>query len=456
MHNINVPALSAYGGAGPDTELIVAVTWTCNSSAGNKSIACSIGNVGGSVTSNVYSDTQTTNVTNEWFFKISCRGSTKSPLCSATPSLTSNSSTAVKVLTNMDMTQSISIVFFGSVAVGTDSLQIQRYTVYLSNGPTQKFQRFGYGKKWFWGMNTHWDEFTTGGGPTTPAQGITNYTTLGATVMRITNEGGTSMNSITAVAQALVGTAIKMYCCIDIGIPLFAGAKESDAYADGYQAGRSTALALAPYGVTVYECGNEMDTKAGINVAGDNGAFPSSFSNTLWPLFRGEIAGCIDGVHSVPGCYAASNAFTICGIGAMDMLYFGTAPDGSSGYKQLRWDISAFHNYRPYGPLTAVQTYSGGGWVNIYEYLQRTYGAPIYISEFNDQVGDTDAQIALWNTRVMTEMYANRYKYNIMGCNIYEMLGGNPWGMFDSPGVPNNPRGTTVQAFIAANPDTGL
>jgi hypothetical protein len=54
----------------------------------------------------------------------------------------------------------------------------------------------------------------------------------------------------------------------------------------------------------------------------------------------------------------------------------------------------------------------------------------------------------------MYEAYANRYKYNIAGHIVYELWGG-PWNVLNSDGTVQSTFGTTVQSFIASNPDSG-
>ena len=139
------------------------------------------------------------------------------------------------------------------------------------------------------------------------------------------------------------------------------------------------------------------------------------------------------------------------------MLWNGTAPDGSSGYPQIRWDITAFHNYHPYGPLVAVEQFTNGPWMNVLDYLSRAYKVPIYISEFNGDAAFTSAQNLTWTNAQMYTYYANRYRWNIMGCNIYQLFQGSPWNQIATPGTPGtlSTQGAGVQSFITANPDTG-
>jgi hypothetical protein len=305
-----------------------------------------------------------------------------------------------------------------------------------------------YGKKMFYGANMHFDDTQS------IAMHIAGMKTIGIKLMRIAYEW-TSLQTLVNYAQALQadGTGIQMYVCLDLGIGGFAN--EANAYASTFSAVLPVVQALAPYGVKMFECGNEMDTKAGINVGDPSGGRPTDFSNTLVPLFRGVQRGAIDAVHAC-GCLAGSNAYTICSIGLSDMMYNGTQPDGSSGWPLVRWDWTAWHNYEDYGPLKGVELGNNRRWVNIYEYLNRQYDVPIIISEWNGKASDTDPQRSNWANRFMYEAFSNRYKYNIAAIIVYELYG-SPWALLD--GVTNAPIstfGTTVQTFITNNPDTGV
>ena len=297
----------------------------------------------------------------------------------------------------------------------------------------------------------------------TTAQVISSMKAMHMTTLRMTWEGSNaSLNSLVAMAQALQadGTGLQMYCCIDLSLTSdgtnFWGS-EALAYAYGYASGQTVVSALKPYGVTVFECGNELDTKNNMNSAGATGYYRYYFNNSQWPILRGIVGGCVAAVQA-QGCLAASPACTICGVGALDMLWNGANPDGTTGHAPVKWDITAFHNYQPYGPLPAVQTYTSGPYVNVYQYLNKAYGKPIVISEFNGGAGNTEAQNATWCTRVMNEAYNLRYKYNIMGMIIYQLFQGDPWGMIATPSTatPSNPLGTTVQSLMNSLTDTGV
>lgn len=452
---INIPALSQFG-CGPDSELIVNVTWGCSTGATAKTAFATFGTHNGAHFP--WSDTQTTNVVNEWSFRISLQNSTQKAVVNAAPAF--GGATAALGAVTVDFTQPTFLSIGGQLANATDTMQVLRYSVWLSNPATIQSTRINYPQKMFWGANAHYDDTTLAGGPWTVAQVISSLQQLGMTTLRMTYEGNaSSLNVLIAVAKALQGTGISLICCIDISLQDSQSVlwkTEAAAFAYGWATGVLVAKTLTPYGVTIFECGNELDTKNGMNVIGDQGCYPISFSVAQWPIFRGIIGGCIAGVKSIPGTLACSNAFTLCGIGASDMLWDGTSPDGKSGFPKVQWDITSWHNYQPYGLLSLISRSFSAPNMNVLEYISRRYQRPILISEYNGQVGNTQAQqLAFW-TLQSTEYYTNRYKYNIMGAMTYQLFQGFPdWALVQSAGTLYSPFGTGVQSFIAANPDSG-
>ena len=91
-----------------------------------------------------------------------------------------------------------------------------------------------------------------------------------------------------------------MFVLIDLGIydsnrAIFAS--ESIAYNRGLSCAATVATALAPYGVTMYECGNELTRESDIILdSGNAGTKAVDFNNTYWPIMRGVMRGMIDGV----------------------------------------------------------------------------------------------------------------------------------------------------------------
>ena len=456
MTSINIPPLQQYG-FGPDSELVINVTWTCNSSANTKTLTASFGSIVNSVVP--WTDVQTTNTTNEWSFRVSCKNNTAIQVVAAGPVL-GGSANALQTMTR-DFTTENYLTLYGTLANAADSMTVARYSVYLVNSPVYTSPRALYGQKVFWGGNCHFDDMSGFGGSVTTAQLVSNLQALGMTTVRATYEGPTSLPSLVNIANALRGTGIQMYCCIDVDTTSNGSTfwpTEQAAYNNAYAIARNVALTLQPLGVTMFEAGNELDTKHGINTVGDQGSATASFSNSQWPVFRGTIAGALDGIKSVPGTLSASNAFTLCGIGASDGLWNGTAPDGSSGYRQLRWDITAWHNYSPYGSLMCISRSFQKPNMNLLEYVSRKYQRPIMISEFSGASGNTEAQQLAWWTYLASDYYANRYKYNIMGCMTYQLYQGfPPWALVQTPSTNTlyATFGVGVKNFIAANADTG-
>jgi len=105
------------------------------------------------------------------------------------------------------------------------------------------------------------------------------------------------------------------------------------------------ATALAPYGVTLYECGNELTRDPAIIFdSATAGTYTKDFNNANWPIMRGVIRGMIDGIKSVqPGAKVGVN-FCVADVAASDMLWVGQQPDGTGGHPTMRWDITTWHN----------------------------------------------------------------------------------------------------------------
>lgn len=437
------------GIVGPDGWYELCIDWSCNNSATSKGIGLVVNH-----TSLAFTDMQTTNTSSTTRVRISNSNSTSVNLVDGGP--VPGPHAAGYQWLNVDLSGFNSVAIWSSgTLVSGDHIRVERWTLTAHNPPVYSTKRLQQGNKIFYGGNSHWDDGHT------PAQVIAGMKTMGMKVLRITDEGGTSMTPITAIAQAFQAdnTGLQVMLCIDMSISpdgtnLYAS--EQAAYNAAFAAARADCLLLKPYGVTMYECGNEMDTKFGINIGDPQGGGPWMFDPTKTNIFRGIQRGAIDGVHSVPGCTALSNAYTVCSIGLADMMWNGTNPDGSlAASGPIRWDVTSWHNYEDYGAMTGVEMFNAGPWVNLFQELNRRYGGlPIFVTEWNAKASDTDAQRAVWANRFMYEGYANRYKYNIAGLVVYE-LWGSPWNVLNTDGTVQSTFGTTVQSFISSNPDSG-
>lgn len=452
-----VALLGAYtipaGLVGPNDVIEVQILWTCNNTTGLKTLAVNL-------TANaVITDARTTS-----------NGSLQSWLI--TPANHSNGAqnefnavdpggiATAPITVSTDMTKEQYIGLWGTVAVTTDSMQVQFVAIRIWKDATAAPSLYpGQGKKLLYGVNGHFDYALTA------ARIVQSCQTLGVTVYRCTYEGNSaSLAVLMALAKAFQGTGISLYVCIDMALQdpnNVVWIDEPTAYQAGYGIGYLVASALVPLGVTLFECGNELDTKNGINPAATTGQFITDFTGTmngrsLFTTLRGCMRGCIDGVHSVSNtALAGSNAFTQCGYGCMDGLWYGLAPDGTTGHVPVTWDFTAFHNYRVYGSLLGMAgNFSTNSWVNVLEKMWRNYGKPIFISEFNGNSNDTDVQRAQWVLQEMTRYVAHRKNYGLQGMFIYSAFD-IPYNVLATSTTLESTLGTTFAAFIQANPDPG-
>lgn len=476
--NITVPQTIT-----PETQLFVAVSWSCNSSVGTKLLNVYLSDIGTTMAT-LFSDTETTNIANELLFKITFSGKTATAQLVSSSKTPGSSSTTAFTSTTFQLNysgiagQPLQMVFFGTLSNAADSMQIQRYSVWAVEGKAWPSNRLLAGQKIFWGGNAHFNDIVPGGGGITTAQLISCMTAMNMTLVRMAYENASvsgfgptfyntdlSAQSLVAMATALQGTGKQMYCCIDLnlttdGTNLFT--TEAAAYAYGFAVAQYLCGLLKPLGVTMFECGNELDTKNNMGTSGGGtwGYYPYQYNVAQWPIFRGVIHGAVDGVHA-SGCLAGSNACTVASMGALYNLWNGQAPAAGNnvtkGYPTVRWDWTAYHNYQSFGFLTGIQTYVSGPYVNIFQYLKEQFGVPIIISEFNGNGGFTEAQNATYCSRLINEAYNLKYKYNIAAMIVYQLFQGDPWGMIATPSTAtlSNPLGTTVSGLMGSLTDTG-
>lgn len=309
----------------------------------------------------------------------------------------------------------------------------------------------------FYGVNGHYDYSES------IAQQIADLKTMGFTSYRVAYEGNsTSLSYLQNLATALKGTGITPIVCIDSSMCDGNGnlyPTEAAAYAAGYAYAQPVAAALVPLGVTIFECGNELDTKNNIlTIPGVLGGLAADFNCANFPSLRGVLTGVYQAVRDVggPSVQIASNAFTAGDIACADMLWDGKQPDGTSGHTPVRWDITNWHNYQIYGdPISGAMALDyQKPTFNLCDHLTAKYGKPIIFTEWNGSAGDTDAQRAAWATQFMTEAqyYAKIGLFPIQAICCYQLYNGSPYGVMNGPGQVEATFGTTVQSFIAANP----
>lgn len=310
------------------------------------------------------------------------------------------------------------------------------------------------------GVNGHHDT------PQSPALVVSLMQGLGATVYRVNcTEDPTALGPVTALAEAMQGTGITLFPVMDSGLNDASGAlfaSEDAAYSQGHTTGSAVAAALSPYGVTMFECGNELTRNGAIILPGetaDAGTKAVDFNNDNWPLMRGLMRGLIDGVKSVQATARIGINFCKSDIGASDALWDGLQPDGSGGYPLVRWDITTWHNYEGDGDIFGIGTDGAGPSFNLPVYTKARYGTPFMMTEWNsDPNWSEDVQVTLEHRASyippqLAEFQAHRTTEGFQSAMLYELDGGTEWGLVDDAGTPVQPPYQAFQSYVAAHPD---
>ena len=305
----------------------------------------------------------------------------------------------------------------------------------------------------FYGMNGHSDY------PYTPTQIVAALNALGCTTYRVTTWNNALMMTKTLnLAKAFQGTKLDLFVCLGIGLRdankvLYTS--ETAAYNAAFQQAAAVATQLAPYGVVNYECGNELTRDAAIVLSTSYaGTSRSCYNNTNWPILRGLMRGMIAGVKSVQPTARCGINFTVADIAASDMLWDGQQPDGTSGYPTVRWDITTWHNYEPYGDIFDIGSEGAGPTFNLPAYCKARYGVPFMITEWNANPINTETFRSGYVSQKLTEFYAARKTQGVESVMYYELMSGDTtYGIVDSNLNPLQPTWGTFQQFVAQHPD---
>lgn len=378
-------------------------------------------------------------------------------------------STATYQTLALDLTKDHQLQFWGQPAVATDSMSLLGYSVQVTKAPAvSPMPSLMPGKKLFYGVNSHPGYYPVVSGP----QMVALMKSLGVTVLRMDYNGAASDAAFHAYAQAFVsdGANLQLYAVLPGSLNSSgstAYADETSAYNGEFAKAAACATSLAPHGVKMFGCGNEVDGKTAGATCVRNPALPTwtagskaaDYNNSVFPIFRGALRGMIDGVKSViPDAICGSNAFINTSIYAADCLWNGTQPDGTTGHPLCRWDVTDWHLYTQ-GDATSAPLSQGGGsfTLNQLQYISQAYGRPVFISEFN-AIGTagatTDSGNATVSTAWMNTWYQNRDVYKIASIQFYDLFDGSFQMIADDhPPYPLNQTGTAIRNFIAANPD---
>jgi hypothetical protein len=306
----------------------------------------------------------------------------------------------------------------------------------------------------FYGINGHYDY------PFTPAQVVGALRALGCTTYRLgCINTPAQLNPVVATASAFQSAGLTLFTLVNYGLRDANGVlytSETAAYNATFAGAAAIATALAPYGVTMYECGNELTRDPAIIMnSATAGSGPTDFNNTNWPIMRGVMRGMIAGIKSVQPNAKCGINFCVADVAASDMLWDGLQPDGTGGYPKVRWDITTWHNYQAYGDIFNVGTDGAGPGFNLPVYCKARYGVPFMITEWNANPESTDTFRASYVTQQLGEFYAARKADAIQSVMYYELTSGDhTYGIVTDDLVPIEPTYDAFRNFVAANPDT--
>jgi hypothetical protein len=305
----------------------------------------------------------------------------------------------------------------------------------------------------FYGINGHYDY------PFTATQVVTALQALGCTTYRVgcVNKS-TQLNPVISLARAFQSANMTLFTLVNYGLRDTTGTlytSESAAYSASYTGAAAIATALAPYGVTMYECGNELTRDPAIIVNSTYaGTKNSDFNNVNWPIMRGAIRGMIDGIKSVQPSAKVGVNFCVADVAASDMLWDGVQPDGTTGHQTVRWDITTWHNYSPYGDVFNIGTDGAGPGFNLPSYCKARYGVPFFMTEWNAAPEKDETTRAAYVTQQMTEFYAARKTQGVESVMYYELTSGDyTYGIVLDDLTPIQPTYNAFQSFVNNNPD---
>ncbi|OLL31083.1 hypothetical protein BTH42_12760 [Burkholderia sp. SRS-W-2-2016] len=304
----------------------------------------------------------------------------------------------------------------------------------------------------FYGMNGHFDYTYT------PAKLISILKDMGCTSYRVgCTDDPNQINAVVKLAQAFQSNGMTLLVLINHGIYDSVGnlfTSESAAYNHAQQAAMTIANSLKQYGVTIYECGNELtrqnDTVLNFTYAGTKVV---DFNNQHWPIMRGAMRGMIDGVKAVQSDAKCGINFCVADIGAADALWDGMQPDGSGGYPKVRWDITTWHNYEVYGDIFNIGSDGAGPGFDLPAYCKARYGVPFIITEWNTGPEKNEDYRASFVTSRLGKYYGGRKTSNVQSVMYYVLDSGDQTYGIMINGTPISAPYNAFKSFVASNPD---
>lgn len=306
-----------------------------------------------------------------------------------------------------------------------------------------------------YGVNTHYDTALS------PTEIVAAMGALGTSVLRVNTGGGDDTISRAAtIAAAVTGAGRIVFPVIDAGLQdgngNLAYSSEAQAQSAAKDIAVRVATAMAPLGVTMYECGNEL-TRDPLVVAddhtGDAGTKAIDWDNSTWPIMRGFMRGLIAGIKQVQPSAKCGINFCRSDIAAADALWDGMQPDGSGGHPTVRWDITTWHNYQVDGDLFRIGTDGAGPSFNLPIYAKARYGTPFMVTEWNSNENDDLSHRASYIPAQLAEFRAARTTVGVQSAMFYSLDQGAAWGLTEGDGTPLDPPYSAYQDDVFAHPD---
>ncbi|SEJ81796.1 hypothetical protein [Paraburkholderia diazotrophica] len=303
----------------------------------------------------------------------------------------------------------------------------------------------------FYGVNGHFDYTYT------PSQLVSILRNMGCTSYRVgCTDDPKQLNAVSKLAAAFQAAGLQLLVLINQGVYDSNGnvfSSESAAYSRGQQVAMAVANALKQYGVTLYECGNELTRQNATILDFTNaGTKAVDFNNRNWPAMRGVMRGMIDGVKSVQSNAKCGINFCVADIGAADALWDGMQPDGTGGYPKVRWDITTWHNYEVYGDIFNIGIDGSGPGFDLPTYCKARYGVPFIITEWNTGPEKAQDYRASYISNTLSKYYQARKSHNIQAVMYYVLdSGNNTYGVMTN-GTTLNPPYSALTSFMTGNP----
>ncbi|WP_229513779.1 hypothetical protein [Paraburkholderia terrae] len=304
----------------------------------------------------------------------------------------------------------------------------------------------------FHGINGHYDYRYTA------AQVVQIMMNMGCSTYRVgCTDDPAQLTAAIRLAQAFQSAGLTLFVLVNIGVRDLNGAlfaSETVAYDRGRSCGATVAAALAPYGVVMYECGNELTRENAIILDSTNaGTKAADFNNANWPIMRGAMRGMIDGVKSAQPAAKCGINFCVADIGAADALWDGKQPDGTSGYPTVRWDMTTWHNYEVYGDIFDIGTDGAGPGFDLPTYCNARYGVPFLLTEWNTGPEKSQAYRANYISSRYASYYQARKTKNIQSAMYYVLDSGDATYGVMIDGVTLNLPYNAFVSFVASHLD---